>query len=147
MAHQQMPFQPRHTGIALRNHESRPYANMSMDTITIGMLKLYPSQRYSFKNHVLVLVCLNSGHITLKSICSLSSKSIGLVLQRLDLRYSTKVNLVYSDNYSTFQPDSLGQVAGDLQQMRVSLIDLKDQELDIEFLPNLSYIKQCNYCL
>ena len=102
MTRQQMPLQPKGTRIALTNHESRPYAHLSMDSIAIGSLKLYPSQRYSFKNHVLVLVCLNSGHITPESISSLSSRFIGLALRMLELKYSTKVTRVYSDNYSSF---------------------------------------------
>ena len=47
---------------------------LAMKSITIGRLKLYLSQRYCFKNYILILECLNSGCIPPMSICSLSIK-------------------------------------------------------------------------
>ena len=90
-------------------------------------------KKYSFKNFILILESPNSGHITLESISSLSTRSIGLALLRLMLRYSTKPSKLYSENYPTSRRKSLCQNFEGLHQMA-----LNEKELDIHFLPNLS---------
>ena len=77
-------------------------------------------------------------------MCSLSFRSIGLALQILELRVSTTKNRVYSDNYSSYK-NSLCQVFENLHQMMVALTDLKQKELEIQFIYNLFYKKQRNY--
>ena len=52
MVHQQVHIQQRGRRIALTNHGNRPHAHLLIDSITIGRLKMYASQRYKSENFI-----------------------------------------------------------------------------------------------
>ena len=97
----------------------KPYAIVSLDTIQIGRLKTYPKQVSTFKNNLLIVACLVSGHIQLEPIYNLSSAYIASALKRIKQKFSTTIVTIYSDNYSSLRKESLGMEMEELRPMRV----------------------------
>ena len=85
----------------------KPYAKISIDNVTLGGIKPHPQSRYYIKNNILLVACLQTGHISLEMIDSCTSHSIGLCLRRIALRYTTRIASIWSDNFSFLRAESL----------------------------------------
>ena len=97
-----------------------PYANISVDNIVMGSTKAHINTKYASKNNVLLVTCLQTGHVTLEMMDSCT-------------RFS---GLVWSDNFSSLCMDSHGpHLEKDFQ---VAMENLQEQNKKVRFHTNVS---------
>ena len=123
--------------------KDQPYSHISVDDVTMGAVRGYPTSKFCIQNRVLVVSCLLTGHISLEPIQNCSSISIALALRRIEMRHGIRILSIWSDNFTALRETSLGEHVE--RGFQVAMENLEKQQTDVRFHTNLSYSKARNY--
>ena len=126
--------------------QGKPYDSVSIDTFSIGQVRLTREAKNILRKNILLAVsCLNCGHLSIESISNLTPHSIGSALWRIEERYATRIQKIYSYNYTSLRESSLGPEFEDMKRLRVSIEGVVSEEDNLEFFTNPSYTKCWNW--
>ena len=81
----------------------------------------------------------------MEPISNLTPHSIASALWRIEERYSTRIQRIYSDNYPSLRESSLGPEFEDMKRLRVSIEGVVSEEDNLYFFTNPSYTKCRNW--
>ena len=126
--------------------KGKSYENVSIETLGFSKVKLSKGTRnLLWKNQVLAVCCLSSGHLLIQPVESLTPNSIAGALWRIEESFQTRITSIWSDNHPSLGQSSLAKEFEKFQCFRVSVDEVIRRTPDVTFCMNISFTKSRNY--